>query len=114
MLAPYSTSWNEDGYQGLFHKDEIDRGYQADEGCEVVPLQMLALEEQVGDDGKDHQRYHLLDHFELDERERASCALEADAVGGHLAAVFKESNTPREGDHAYQGPVLAHPSLLKS
>lgn len=114
MLAPYSTSWNEDGYQGLFYKDEIDRGYQADEGCEVVPLQMLALEEQVGDDGKDHQRYHLLDHFELDERERASCALEADAVGGHLAAVFKESNTPREGDHAYQGPVLAHPSLLKS
>ena len=50
---------------------------------------MLALEEQVGDDGKDDKRYHLLDHFELDERERASCALEADAVGGHLAAVFK-------------------------
>lgn len=114
MLAPYSTSWNEDGHQGLFHKDEIDCGYQADEGCEMVPLQMLALEEQVGDDGKDDQRHHLLDHFELDERERASCAFEADAVGGHLAAVFKESNTPREGDHAYQGPVLAHPSLLKS
>lgn len=114
MLAPYSMSWNEDGYQGLFHKDEIDCGYQADEGCEVVPLQMLALEKQVGDDGKDDKRHHLLDHFELDERERASCALEADAVGGHLAAVFKESNTPREGDHAYQGPVLAHPSLLKS
>lgn len=80
----------------------------------MVPLQMLALEEQVGDDGKDDQRHHLLDHFELDERERASCTLEADAVGGHLAAVFKESNTPRKGDHAYQGPVLAHPSLLKS
>ena len=80
----------------------------------MVPLQMLALEEQVGDDGKDDKRDPLLDPFGLNDRDGAPCALEADAVGGHLAAVFKESNTPREGDHAYQGPVLAHPSLLKS
>lgn len=75
----------------------------------MVPLQMLALEEQVGDDGKDDKRHHLLDHFEQDERERASCALEADAVGGHLAAVFKESNTPRKAITPIRGQYLLTP-----
>lgn len=72
-------------------------------------MQMLALEKQVGDDGKDHQRYHLLDHFELDERERASCALEADAVGGHLAAYSKKAIPHEKAITPIRGQYLLTP-----
>ena len=49
----------------LFHKYEIDGGDEADESCQMVPVQALSLEEDVGDDGENDERYALLYHFEL-------------------------------------------------
>ena len=51
---------------------------------------------------KTDQRDDLLDHLELDGRE----ARRADAVGGHLEAVFEEGDAPADEDDLPQG-VLA-------
>ena len=38
-----------------FHEDEVDGGDEA-EGCSgMVPVELLVLEDDVGDDGEDHQ-----------------------------------------------------------
>ncbi len=72
-----------------FHEDEVDGGDEAEGGGGVVPVELLVLEDEVGDDGEDHQRDALLNDLELDEVEGASVVDEADAVGRHLTAVFR-------------------------
>ena len=96
----------------LFHKHEIDGGDETDECGEVIPVQALSLEEDVGDDGEDDERYALLYHLELNQGEGTAVVYEPDAVGGYLAAIFEEGDSPTEHDDTYQGPVAAHASLL--
>lgn len=74
-------------------------------GEQVVPFQGFALEHNVCNKGKHDKAYALLHHLELYQRERAAVALEANAVGWHLATILKEGNAPREGNDAYQWPV---------
>ena len=38
-----------------FHEDEVDGGDEAEGGGGMVPVELLVLEDDVGDDGKDHQ-----------------------------------------------------------
>ena len=71
----------------------------------MVPVEILMLEHDVGDDGKDSQRDTLLHDLQLYQREGTAVADEAHAVGWHLTAVFKEGDAPREGNDAEQGPV---------
>ena len=71
----------------------------------MVPMELLVLENQVGNDGEDNQRDALLDDLELDEVEGTAIVDEADAVGGNLAAVLEEGDHPREGDDEVEGPV---------
>lgn len=104
------TSWSGDLGLGLFisdlfHKHKIDGGYEAEECSCVVPVQTFVLEHQVGEDGEDYERYTLLYHLQLHQREGTSVANETDAVGRHLTAVFKESYEPRKGDDEQQRPV---------
>ena len=88
-----------------FHEDEVDGGDEA-EGCGgMIPVELLVLEDEVGDDGEDHQRDALLDDLELHEVEGTAVVDEADAVGRHLTAVFEEGDHPREGDDQIEGPV---------
>lgn len=96
----------------LFHKHEIDGGDETDKCGEVIPVQALSLEEDVGDDGKDDERYALLYHLELNQGEGTAVVYEPDAVGRYLAAIFEEGDSPTEHDDTYQGPVAAHASLL--
>ena len=97
-----------------FHEDEVDSRHKA-EGCGgMVPVELLVLEDDVGDDGEDHQRDALLNDLELDEVEGASVVDEADAVGRHLTAVFEEGNHPREGDDQIEGPVGGDARLLET
>ena len=97
----------------LFHENEINGGYQAEEGCEVIPVQALSLEENVGDDGEYDERHAFLYHLELDQGEGTAIVDESDAVGWHLATVFEEGDSPAEGDDAHQGPVAANACLLQ-
>ena len=72
-----------------FHEDEVDSRHKT-EGCSgMVPVELLVLEDEVGNNGEDHQRDALLNDLELDEVEGASVVNEADAVGRHLTAVFR-------------------------
>ena len=93
----------------LFHKDEIDGADNEEEGEQVVPVQILTLEHDVGNHGKNTKTDALLDDLQLHEIERATITIETDAVGGHLTAIFKQSDTPRKGDNANQGPVSTNP-----
>ena len=51
----------------LLHEHEVDGGNEAEEGCKVVPVQTLILEENVGNDGEDDEGYAFLYHLELNQ-----------------------------------------------
>ena len=51
----------------LLHEHEVDGGNEAEEGCKVVPVQTLTLEENVGYDGEDDEGYAFLYHLELNQ-----------------------------------------------
>ncbi len=74
----------------------------------MVPVQVSALEHDVGNDGKDSQRDTLLDDFQLYEVEGTAIVDKAQSVGWHLTAVLEEGNYPREGNDADEGPVAAN------
>ena len=78
----------------------------------MVPVQMGALEHDVGDDAEHGQRDALLDNLELDEVEGASVVHKTQSVGGHLTTILKEGNAPREGDDADEGPMARRACFL--
>ena len=51
----------------LLHEHEVDGGNEAEEGCKVVPVQTLTLEENVGNDGEDDEGYAFLYYLELNQ-----------------------------------------------
>ena len=78
----------------------------------MVPMQVSALEHDVGNDAEHSQRDALLDDLQLNEVEGASIFYEAQTVGRHLATILKEGDAPREDDDADEGPVAAGAVLL--
>ena len=99
--------------EGSRRKHEIHRHHQADAGGEVVPVKCLSFEDQGRKKNKYHEGDDLLDDFQLHEGERSAVLLEADAVGGHLGAIFKKSDAPREKDDADERPVGGHLHFLE-
>ena len=95
------------------HEHEIDRHDQADAGGEVVPVELLTLENQGGEKDEDHEGDDLLNDFQLHEGKGTAVLLKTDAVGGHLGAIFEESDAPGEKDDADEGPVGGHFHLLE-
>ena len=73
----------------LFHEHQVDGADDEQEREDVVPMQMVALKHDVGNNGKDGQ-----------------------PVGWHLAAILEERNAPRENNHSEQWPVVADARLL--
>ena len=57
-------------------------------------MQILALKEDIGDDGKYTETDALLDDLELNEIERTAIAVEPQTVGRHLATILKEGDAP--------------------
>lgn len=84
---------------------EVHRQHQADKGGKVVPVQRLALEEDGGEEGENHQRDDFLNDLELHQREGTAVFNEADAVGGHLKGILGQGNGPREKDDGVKRPV---------
>ena len=78
----------------------------------MVPMQMSALEHDVGNNTEYSQRDALLNDLQLDEVKRTTVLDKAKAVGRYLTAVFKEGDAPREDDNADEGPVVGNTVLL--
>ena len=96
----------------LFHEHQIDGADDEQERKDVVPMQMVALKHDVGNNGKDGQRDALLHNLQLYKAERSAVADEPKPVGWHLAAILEERNAPRENNHSEQWPVVANARLL--
>ena len=80
----------------LFPEDEVDRQYQAEETCEVVPAQGVRLHENQREQREDRERDYLLDDFQLPDRERPAELRRPDAVGRNLEAVFEQGDAPAQ------------------
>ena len=92
----------------------------------MVPMQMSALEHDVGNDAEDGQRDALLNDLQLNEvegsaifykaktigRNLAAVFNKAKTIGRNLAAVFKEGDAPREYDDTNEWPVATGARLL--
>lgn len=83
----------------LFHKHKINCTNNEQKSKNVVPVQVLAWEEDVGYNGKHDQTDAFLNHLELYEGEWASIAIITYAIGWNLTAVFQECDRPREDDN---------------
>ena len=57
-------------------------------------MELLPLEDDVGNDAEDNQGDDFLYDFELHQRERPAVANETDAVGGHQEAVLDAGDAP--------------------
>lgn len=57
-------------------------------------MELLPLEDDVGNDAEDNQGDDFLNDFELHQRERSAVANETDAVGGHQETVLDASDAP--------------------
>ena len=60
----------------------------------MVPVQVCALEHDVGNDAEYGQRDTFLNDFQLDEVERSTILDKADTVSGNLTAVFQKGDAP--------------------
>ena len=78
----------------------------------MVPMQMGALEHDVGNDAEYGQRDALLNDLQLDEVKRTTVLDEAETVGRNLATVLEEGDAPREDDDTNEWPVAAGARLL--
>ena len=78
----------------------------------MIPMQMGALEHDVGNDAEDCQRDTLLDNLQLDEVERTTILNETNAIGWYLTTIFKEGDAPREADDADKRPMAGCACLL--
>lgn len=105
--------YEKQGLPGLLYKYEIDCCDEADESRQMVPMQTLSLEKNIGDEGEDDERYAFLYHFELYQGEGTTIVDETYAVGWHLATVLKESYRPTKNNDSYQRPIAANASLLE-
>lgn len=96
----------------LFHEHQIDGTDDEQERKDVVPMQVVALKHDVGNNGKDGQRDTLLHNLQLYKAERSAVADEPKPVGWHLTAILEERDAPRENNHSEQWPVVANARLL--
>lgn len=79
----------------------------------MVPVEGFTLEEEGDNQSEDNEGDNLLDHFQLHKAEGATVAVEAEAVGWNLGAIFKECQTPGEEDDKDEGPAGGDFHFLK-
>ena len=71
----------------------------------MVPLEVERAKQHARNDGEYYERQCLLNHLELYERKRAAVVDESEAVGWHLAAIFKERDEPAQKYNAIERQV---------
>ena len=78
----------------------------------MIPVQMGALEHDVGDYAEDGQRDALLDDLQLNEVEGTTILDESNTIGRNLAAILEEGYHPRKSDDTNEWPIAAGARLL--
>lgn len=78
----------------LFHKHKVNRQHQADASSQVIPLEGDTFEEKHGENNKDRQRDHFLNHFQLHQGKRSPVSDEPQAICGNLGTVLEKGDTP--------------------
>lgn len=94
-------------------KDEIDRQHQAYERRRMVPMERFPLEGECHNAGEDTDRYHLLQHLQLHQGERATHDLRTDTVGGYHEEILQQGNAPTKKDDKDQRPIRRDLHLLQ-
>ena len=96
------------------HEHQIDGADDEQERQDVIPVEVVALEHDIGHDSEHSQRDALLYDLQLHQVEGSTIVNESQPIGRHLATVFEEGDAPREGDDAQQRPVARHARLLQT
>lgn len=78
----------------LFPEYEVYCEDEAQEGCDMVPVEFFSLKQESGNDCEHGQGGGFLYHFQLHQCEGASVSCEAGSVGGYHEAVFEECDAP--------------------
>ena len=60
----------------------------------MVPVELLMLKDEIGDDSKHHEGDALLDDLQLYKVEGTTVVDKSDTVGWNLAAVLEKGNHP--------------------
>ena len=97
----------------LLHEHQVNGADYKKERKYVVPVKRLSLEKNVYDNGEHAETYAFLYDLQLYQRERATVADEAYAVGRHLATILEQGYSPRKGYHAYERPLGRHAGVLQ-
>ena len=71
----------------------------------MIPMQVLSLKHDVGDDSKDTKADTFLDNLKLHKIKWTAIAHKSHTVGRHLAAILEESDSPRECYHTNDEPL---------
>ena len=80
----------------------------------MIPMELLALEQETGNHSEDYQRHSLLNDLQLDKTVWPAIAREAILVGRDHKAILKECYSPRERYDSYQRPRIAYLHLLQT
>ena len=78
----------------------------------MIPVQMGALEHDVGDDAEDGQGDTLLNDLQLNEVEGTTVLNEPNTVGRNLAAILEEGYHPRKSNDTDEWPIARRARLL--
>jgi hypothetical protein len=89
----------------LFFEYKKHRKHQKNKPDEMIHPERFRFKNNDNKKGKNNQRDHLLDHFELPEIERPAVFMEPDPVGGNLEDIFEKGNAPTDEDHRKQAEL---------
>lgn len=78
----------------------------------MIPVQMGALEQDVGNHAEDGQRDTLLDDLQLNEVEGTTVLDESNSIGRNLAAILEEGYHPRKSNDTDEWPIARRTRLL--
>ena len=79
----------------------------------MVPVEVCALKHDVRNDTEHRNGNALLNHFQLNDVEGTSVAVEAESVCRYLTAILKEGNTPRKAMTPMSGQLLETPDCWR-
>ena len=78
----------------------------------MIPMKMVALKKNVGNNSEDCQRNALLYDLQLYQRKGTSITDKAQTIGWYLTAILEERNAPGKDNDANEGPVTTRTCLL--
>ena len=92
---------------------EIDGENQTDECCEVIPVKLLPLEEDICNDAEDDKRDDFLYDLQLHQRKWPAIIDESNSIGRHQETILDAGNCPREENHDIERPVGRYSRLIE-